>query len=157
MPWIWSLNGFFNDITKNKEVYSCRESWIPGNRQYKIRKVLSEVLSFVGNPVCQKGTPRLAFKSKAYYTPWQFVDSHVVIRLKIKAVFQLFFFMWHSFEMGIRFHERTKYLKTNELFCERTILFYSTLKNHRFFTKGRILLIEETNDFIVRSFSLKMN
>ena len=36
---------------KTKQVYSCWEPWMKGNRQCKFRTVVSEVLSFVGNPV----------------------------------------------------------------------------------------------------------
>ena len=39
---------------RKKQVYSCRESWISGNRQYEFCTVVSEVSSNVGNPVPEK-------------------------------------------------------------------------------------------------------
>ena len=36
---------------RKKQVYSWRESWIWENRPFKFRTIVSEVSSFVGNPV----------------------------------------------------------------------------------------------------------
>ena len=45
-PWIWSLNGLFNNLGE-KKVYSCMEDSINSAHC----TVVSEVSSFVGNPV----------------------------------------------------------------------------------------------------------
>ena len=41
--------GLLNDYMI--KVYIFRESWIEGNRQFKFGRVVSEVSSFIGNPV----------------------------------------------------------------------------------------------------------
>ena len=43
------------NVKRKKQVSSCRESWIWGNWQCKFYPVVSEVSSFVGNPVSDAG------------------------------------------------------------------------------------------------------
>ena len=49
----WSLKIAFLMIwQRKKEVYNFKKSWISVNRQYKFSKVVPEVSSFPGPPVC---------------------------------------------------------------------------------------------------------
>ena len=56
---MWSLNGLFNDLAKREKKIiawnnkiKCKETEsIRSEKKYKFGKVVSEVSSFVGNPV----------------------------------------------------------------------------------------------------------
>ena len=56
---------------RKKQVYSCRELWIEGNRQYKFCTVVSEVSSFMGEPVTQFYLVFIdkQFKSSEHFKP----------------------------------------------------------------------------------------